>query len=251
MDKSLNTIAANTHEALQTQKALTVLASQQGPELPTVLSKLDAPHDPSTVAAVSEAKDITGDFLAPLEKHVDALPESDIVVYGGILRRLAGMKPVPNQVVFLSGVDSFVSDAVVANDVATAIESSVVLDHWKNKGCQILGLAVFENVVDPSAYQVTFQKLPTSNTRLLLLSVCGLDQRAWIASANDDHADGNQFVWSAVEMGNKGSRRKQGKISFVHANRLGVSMDDEVQVQSKCTVQQLVVCFECVQLKCR
>lgn len=240
MDKSINKIAANTHEALQTQKALTALASQQGSGLPSILSKLDAPHD-SMAASVAEAQDVTEEFLAPLETHANELPDTDIIVYAGILKRLTGMTPVQNQVVFLSGVDSFVSDAVVADDVATAMESPVLLNHLKNRGCQILGLAVFENVVDPSTYEATFQKLPTSNTRLLLLSVCGFELRAWIASANGDHADGHQFVWSAVEMGNKGSRRKQGRISFVHINRIGVSMDDEVQVQNGllyCTVHE-------------
>lgn len=103
MDKSFNQIAADTKEAVQTQNALKSLASHQGQELATLISGLDPGPGAPGSNDVSDAKDITGDFLTPADTASNPIPESCIIVYKGILRRLSGMKPPAGTVAILAG----------------------------------------------------------------------------------------------------------------------------------------------------
>jgi hypothetical protein len=231
VDKSFKQIAATTKEALQTQKALQSLAESQGSELPQIISNLDPNGSkPSAGSSVPmpDAKDITAEFLAPTQQSED-YTDSSIVVYKGILRRLGGMRPRANTIAVLAGSDKHAVSVVVSEDLATVVKSKHVLDYWKQLEHEPLGLAIFGAISDPGQYADSILSLPTSQKTLLLISISdGISNLAWLAERQGDATSG--LVWTQVRVGCQSStRKKHDKIRFVHADRIGVTFDDEVR----------------------
>ena len=125
MDKSLKQMAASTHEALKEQKALQSLAASQVTELPKMISTMESTQDEpaaSSSLSISDAKDITAEFLAPATKCDDDVPNSDIVVYKGLVRRLSGMKPSTSTIAVLAGRDKFAGTVVVGYTLEGVLE---------------------------------------------------------------------------------------------------------------------------------
>ena len=109
------------------------------------------------------------------------------------------------------------------------ITSSIdVQNFWKQNEHEVLGLAIFDTISDPNQYKDLLRQLPTSHTQLLLMAVSGGQHpSAWIASRDD--ATSCEFQWLQVNVGNQSSTRKRNdKISVVHADKVGVTFDDEV-----------------------
>ena len=227
VDKSLNVATGNTKEALHIQKALKSLATSQVSELPELISKLDTDKCNRCVM-VSEVKNVTSEFLAPVEKAQNEVPESPIIVYKGILRRLAGMKPSEKMIAILAGENMSVVNVVVSHGVEAAVGSPEVLEYWSKQGHEVMGLAVFEQISDPNQFDDTIRSLPGSHKQLLLLSSYGDNVTAWLTSRDDTSST---LVWSPVRVGMQQSNRKRNeKIRFAQAHKIGVTFDDEVLV---------------------
>ncbi len=219
-------MAASTKDALQTQKALQTLASVKGPPLPEVISTLEGGGVKHCAASDPMGKDITADFLTPPKKPKAAEhPESNITVYKGILRRLAGTKPKPGSVAILAGANQSVTCVVVADSVTSALTSSEVLEFWKGNGHDILGLAIWEDLADPSKYKDDLSSL--SIPEALFLAFWGdLNPRAWAASRTEEASEVD-FQRVSVSCQDR-IRRKHDRVCFVHASKIGVTFDDEV-----------------------
>eukprot|EP00435_Cladocopium_sp_Y103_P013387 s2422_g3.t1 len=221
----MQAIASSTKEAVQTQKALKTLATFQGPELGDIISKLEKDPAQDSVVA-SDAKDVTADFLAPIEQPQKQIPTSNIRVYRGILRRLAGMKHSDERIALLAGADSSVTDVVLADTIESAVGSTEVLNFWKKLNHEVLGLAMFGDLSDPSKYDDEIKSLPGSQKQMLLMVFSGSEEpKAWTTSRDTS----SELVWSIVRVDmNHNHRKRNEKIRFVHADKIGVSFDDEV-----------------------
>lgn len=92
-----------------------------------------------------------------------------------------------------------------------------------------MGLAVFEDLSDPSQYDEEIKKLPGSQKQMLLMAFTGSDEpMAWITKRDESSSE---LVWSAVRVGKQHTNRKRNdKIRFAYADKVGVSFDDEVSV---------------------
>ena len=225
---------------MQNQKALNALATFQGPKLDDLISNLEDNKEskPSNVVA-SDVKDVTADFLAPVEKPQNSTPDSPIIVYKGILRRLAGMRPLNTTTAILAGQQESVGQVIISDDLDSTLQIPELLSHWKKHNHEALGLVVFNDITNPEDYKGSMLKLlkPTgSQKRLLLLAMTGsIHPNAWLATCDDIKS--SAFTWSSVRVGHQtGNRRRNEKLAFVHASKIGVSFDDEVPhgVQTKC-----------------
>lgn len=245
MDKSITQMAASTQEAMQTRKALHTLASGNKAELPEVIQQLEKDSVVNSEgSAASSMKDVTAEFLAPVQDETQTLTNSSICVYKGILRRLAGMTPKPNTVALLAGSGLYVLNVVVAETLECALGSETVRGYLKEKGHEILGLAVWGSISDPKQYQesmLNICKAGIAQTKLLLLAVQGHENPdAWVASVSENASVEQPFEWLPVRVGGQNNHRKRhGVISFTHATKIGVTFEDEVrgeQVQNYSTV---------------
>ena len=233
----MKNLAASTKESLQTQKALQSLAASKS-DIPDLISKPDNESVSETVCDTSQARDVTEEFLAPCEKIVDEFPESKIHVYRGIVNRLMGVREPAGSVAILSGDESYVVDVVLSADVQSALGNTNVLNHWKENKRHILGLAVFGDVADPTEFQDTLLSMETNVSSLLFMSVPHNSAiSVWtFDKLQKEEGSVPECSWTRVKLGGQRRKRKHNeKISFVHANRIGVSFDDEVR-SSKSTV---------------
>ena len=139
------------------------------------------------------------------------------------------MRPRTNTIAVLAGSDKHAVSVVVSDDLATVVKSKHVLDYWKQLEHEPLGLAIFGAISDPGQYADSILSLPTSQKTLVLISISdGISNLAWLAERQGDATSG--LVWTQVRVGCQSSTRKNNeKIRFVHADRIGVTFDDEVR----------------------
>lgn len=225
MDKGIDQIAVASKEELQTQKALRSLAEHQGPELPAMISELDVDEAQKPIE-VSDAKDITPDFLAPVDIAKSTLPDSSISVYKGILKRLVGMGSKPDTVAILAGSDMAITGAVTTENLEETLGSTTAREYWESREQQVMGLGVFREISDPKDTEQMVSKVLAFHKPMILLECLGvLKIRAWIVSMSDGGP-----VWTPVRVGHQTTKRKRNEtISFVHCSKIGISFDDQVR----------------------
>ena len=223
VQKSIESLASSSREAVQAERAMETLATMKGPELTEI-----AAAEPSSSSVVSSAEDVTARFLQPVENK-NKVPLSTIFVYKGILARLSGLVKTDDcSLGILAGKDSVVRDVILTPSIDFVLNKTEVMDRWNTYEYEVLGLCALEHVKTPDSYQSDLMKLPNPNKRdlLLLASNAGAQPTAWIYQQCAKHDD-QEVPFSLVSLQTGRGRGKDETFTVVHANNVGVEFQDQ------------------------
>ena len=229
VDKSIRSLAMSSNEAVHTENAIATLATIKGPELNQIATD-DA--DSKNNNANEDAQDITHEFLEHTEKQQPELPESNVFVYKGILKRLSGLCSYDVSHKFmgvLAGKDLSVYDVILAPSAASALDTPEVMERWKDLGYEVLGLAVSGSMDVPDGFQSDIVRLRNPNTKSLLVLVFNgtSSPSSWVVHQQEGDNE-NELCFSRVKIGRNRGRQKSDSFAVVHANKVGVTFQDEV-----------------------
>ena len=226
MQKSIESIASSSREAVRAEQAIETLATMKGADLSEI-----ATADGSSSSVVSSVEDVTANFLRPVETK-DKVPHSTIHVYKGILARLSGLiKTNDRSMGILAGKDSVVRDVILAPSVEFAVSKTEVMDRWTEREYEVLGLCILDHVKKPESYQHDLMKLPNPNNRdlLLIASNMGAQPTAWLY--HQCEKSGVQEVpFSLVSLQTGRGRGKDETFTVVHAKDVGVEFQDQASL---------------------
>lgn len=228
MDKSINSMAKGSYEALQTQKAIETLATMKVPELTSIVEDMGQNKH---AEMIETAQDITADFIKqPILDTESLLPQSEIVVYKGIIKRLSGVvaKENSNTIGILAGKDNSVSDVILGHSIDDVLNSQEVHTRWMAQEYSVLGMVVFEAVENPEKYKkdmLSLQKNYAEQVLVLLAFDGSPTPKSW-NTRKEDHGD---MSFTAVSVGKTRSRHKGDKFAVLEASKVGVSYQDEVR----------------------
>ena len=223
VQKSIESLASSSREAVQAERAMETLATMKGHELTEI-----AAAEPSSSSVVSSAEDVTARFLQPSENKAK-VPLSTIFVYKGILARLSGLVNTDDcSLGILAGKDSVVRDVILGPSIEFVLNQTEVMDRWNTYEYEVLGLCILEHVKTPESYQSDLMKLPNPNKRdlLLLASNAGAQPTAWIYQQCAKHDD-QEVPFSLVSLQTGRGRGKDEIFTVVHANNVGVEFQDK------------------------
>ena len=229
VDKSIRSLAMSSTEAVHTENAIATLATIKGPELNQIATD-DA--DSKNNNANEDAQDIAHEFLEQTEKQQPELPESNVFVYKGILKRLSGLCSYDVSHKFmavLAGKDSSVYDVILAQSAAPALDTPEVMERWKDLGYEVLGLAVSGSMDVPDGFQSDIVRLRNPNTKSLLVLVFNgsSSPSSWVVHQQEGDNE-KELCFSRVKIGRNRGRQKGDSFVVVHANKVGVTFHDEV-----------------------
>lgn len=229
VDKSIRALAMSSTEAVHTEKAIATLATIKGPELNQIATD-DA--DSKNNYANEDVQDITNEFLKHDENQQPELPESKVFVYKGILKRLSGMCTYdvsPKFIGVLAGKDSSVYDVILAESAASALDTPEVLQRWEVLGYEVLGLVVSGSMDVPDGFQSDIMRLRNASTTSLLVLVFNGTSlpSSWVVHQPEGNHE-KELCFSRVKIGRNRGRHKGDSFVVVHANKVGVTFQDEV-----------------------
>ncbi len=251
VDKTIRSLAMSSQEAVQTEKALEVLATMNGPDLNELANdKTDNGISAATTNTLlnGECDDITAEFIKPLEKIQPDLPESDIFVYKGILMRLAGLSGswsndnVQEQFMgVFAGKDSTVMDVILAPSLESALNTPEVLNRWLELGYQVLGLAVYGSMDAPDTFGKELSRLlDISKSDLILLAFNGsMSPCVWMV--RQEGSSNDELSWSRVTLCRGRGRQKGDNFTVVSANKVGVTFTDEAGRSGHCCITEMSI----------
>lgn len=236
MDKSISSIAKGSYEALQTQKAIETLATMKVPELTSIVEDMGQNKH---AEMIETAQDITAEFIKqPILDTESLLPQSEIVVYKGIIRRLSGIVAKENSnhtIGILAGKDNSVSDVVLGHSIEDVLNSQEVRNRWMTHEYSVLGLVVFEALENPEKYKKHMLSLQEDYAPqvLVLLAFDGSPiPKSWDVRKEDQ----KDISFTAVSVSKTRSRHKGDAFAVLEVSKVGVSYQDEVRGLKKTAV---------------
>ena len=219
LTKSMKTLTTNAKETVHANDAILAL---QAAASKTVLPKLIEPMGSKT-CDMSQVRDITADFMAPSVPSDAGMEVSEIFVYRGIVKRLAGMSA--KQVGVLAGLDKRVQDVLLGSSVDEVIHNETVEERWRSLHYEVMGLVVWCDVgkEDPSEYKEQFNVLKSEKPLLLLVFHGKPDPAAWVTEC--DGVKVSSF--KRVLLDSKGNRKKDDQYIVMQANLVATTFLDQ------------------------
>ena len=129
----------------------------------------------------------------------------------------------------LAGKDSSVYDVILAESAASALDTPEVLERWEVLGNEVLGLVVSGSMDVPDGFQSDIMRLRNANaTSLLVLVFNGTSSPSSWAVHQQKGNHEKELCFSRVKTGRNRGRQKGDSFVVVHANKVGITFQDEV-----------------------
>ena len=191
------------------------------------ISKLAESQEPSTVM---QARDITGEVLAPLLCEGPAMKPSQFFMYKGMLRKLSNYEETSAVAVLAGGQGDGdrIHDMITGNSIDEILGCPEVAMRWESRKAVIMGLAVLHA---PATFNVhsTLTMLTSLKTPLnTLLVLVGKNGCRDIEAFEVDKTAPETEAFVAVNLQSVCENKKMGVNSFAgHFSLLGVTYQDK------------------------
>lgn len=207
-----------TKPAIATESALQTLA--KGAELEKVVKDVS----PQTSTAMVEMKDVTAEFLEPIQNSAGSLDASPFFVYKGITRKMASMNGDGSLVGVLAGKDDKVLDVIAGPSVSNILQNQCVLERWERLEYSAFGVVVWNHAGEPKQCSHHFEALNCSTKMLLICLPLPPDSRAWVVQPS-----GNDLSFSPVALHSPGggNRKKNDVYTVMCASHVSTTVEDQ------------------------